>query len=95
MELQADVRWSLPSTAFVPFDIFEGDLGWNLSKLEFSLFFDADGEETEQRRYLAFHTAGNGDLLLFDLARGWSLMPRFQSAAGTNFSPPSGRRRRT
>ncbi|WP_172195330.1 SMI1/KNR4 family protein [Saccharibacillus qingshengii] len=47
--------------------MFEGDLGWNLSELEFPLFFDADGEETEQRRYLAFHMAGNGDLLLFDL----------------------------
>lgn len=65
--VQADMRWSLPSGILLPFDVFEGDLGWNLAEAEFPMFFDEDGQEKEQRRYLSFHTAGNGDLLLLDL----------------------------
>lgn len=65
---QAAHQWSLPSGILLPFeDVFEGDLGWNLAGTEFPIFFDEDGEETEQRRYLSFYTAGNGDLLLLDL----------------------------
>ncbi|OWR30060.1 hypothetical protein CDO73_13390 [Saccharibacillus sp. O23] len=66
--VQADMRWSLPDGILLPFDdVFEGDLGWNLAEAEFPMFFDEDGEETEQRHYLSFHMARNGDLLLLDL----------------------------
>lgn len=65
---QAAHQWSLPSGILLPFeDVFEGDLGWNLAETEFPMLFDENGEETEQRRYLSFYTAGNGDLLLLDL----------------------------
>jgi len=66
--VQNDTRWSLPDGVLLPLpDVFEGDLGWNLPGADFPLFFNEEGEEVEQRRYLAFHQGGNGDLLLIDL----------------------------
>ncbi|OWA33312.1 hypothetical protein B9G55_21775 [Saccharibacillus sp. O16] len=61
-------QWSLPSGILLPFDdVFEGDLGWNLIEADHPYLFDEEGEEIQQRRYLTFHQAGNGDLLLLDL----------------------------
>lgn len=66
--VHAQVDWRFPEGILLPFpEVSEGDLGWNIQNAEFPDFFDENGEDVTQRRYLAFHMAGNGDLLLFDL----------------------------
>ncbi|CAM4041557.1 SMI1/KNR4 family protein [Saccharibacillus endophyticus] len=66
--VHAQVDWRFPGGILLPFpEVSEGDLGWNIQNAEFPDFFDENGEDVTQRRYLAFHMAGNGDLLLFDL----------------------------
>ncbi|WP_379196485.1 SMI1/KNR4 family protein [Paenibacillus sp. GCM10012306] len=59
------VYWSLPYGTIKPFDV-SGDIGWSTDQLCFSDF--ADEEMGEQRQYLTFHVAGNGDELLLDLS---------------------------
>ncbi|WP_037290585.1 SMI1/KNR4 family protein [Saccharibacillus sacchari] len=64
----AEVDWAFPDGILIPFpNVSEGDLGWNIKDMDFPGLFDDNGDEMQQRRYLAFHMAGNGDLLLFDL----------------------------
>jgi len=66
--VHAQIDWSFPDGILIPFrEVSEGDLGWNIQDADFPDFFDENGEDVARRRYLAFHTAGNGDLLLFDL----------------------------
>lgn len=66
--VHARFGWSLPEGILLPFpNVSEGDLGWNIKDSDFPDFFDENGDEIRQRRYLEFHMAGNGDLLLFDL----------------------------
>jgi len=66
--VHAQIDWSFPDGILIPFrEVSEGDFGWNIQDADFPDFFDENGEDVAQRRYLAFHMAGNGDLLLFDL----------------------------
>ncbi|WP_458121575.1 SMI1/KNR4 family protein [Paenibacillus sp. Z6-24] len=58
------VVWSIMDDVQVPFGA-AGDLGWSLQALEFPDFWDET--MTEQKRFLGFHHAGNGDMLLLDL----------------------------
>ncbi|ANF97920.1 SMI1/KNR4 family protein [Paenibacillus bovis] len=58
------VVWSIMEDVRVPFGA-AGDLGWSLDVLDFPDF----REESlyEEKRFLAFHIAGNGDMLMLDL----------------------------
>jgi len=58
------IVWSIMDNRLVPFGA-AGDLGWSLEVLDFPDF----QEETiyEEKRFLTFHIAGNGDMLMLDL----------------------------
>lgn len=58
------VYWNIPYARVAPFEL-SGDLGWSIENIEFPDF--GDDEQANQKRYLCFHRAGNGDELLLDL----------------------------
>ncbi|MEW4370779.1 SMI1/KNR4 family protein [Paenibacillus kandeliae] len=63
---EVSVIWYLPSEQMVPFGL-AGDVGWSLEVLDFVEMWSEDEHSPEQRRYLIFYHAGNGDSLVLDL----------------------------
>ncbi|WP_411343351.1 SMI1/KNR4 family protein [Paenibacillus sp. WLX1005] len=64
---EVSVIWYVPSEQMVPFGL-TGDVGWSLEALDFVEMWSEDAESPEQRRYLTFYHAGNGDRLVLDLS---------------------------
>lgn len=56
--------WQITYSQTAAFDL-SGDIGWNIESIMFSDF--GDDEQIDQKRYLCFYHAGNGDELLLDL----------------------------
>lgn len=61
---QVIVYWQISYPQTAAFDL-SGDVGWNMESIDFSDF--GDDEQIDQKRYLCFYHAGNGDELLLDL----------------------------
>ncbi|MCM3341854.1 SMI1/KNR4 family protein [Paenibacillus sp. MER TA 81-3] len=69
---EVGMYWSLPNEAMLPDELEytpSGDFGWSLRQLDWP-YFGGDEDDLDERRYLQFHTAGNGDALLIGLDDG-------------------------
>lgn len=58
------IYWNIVYAQTAPFDL-SGDTGWDIESIDFPDF--GDDEQADQKRYLCFYHAGNGDELLLDL----------------------------
>ncbi|SCW41150.1 SMI1 / KNR4 family (SUKH-1) [Paenibacillus tianmuensis] len=58
------IYWYFDKETWSPF-ASSGELGWSLDAFEWPYF--GDDELEEEKRYLVFHVAGNGDYVLLDL----------------------------
>ncbi|KZE75905.1 hypothetical protein AV654_25970 [Paenibacillus elgii] len=58
------ITWYFAEETLSPFES-SGELAWSLDAFEWPYF--GDDELEEEKRYLAFHVAGNGDYVLLDL----------------------------
>ncbi|TKJ90653.1 glucan biosynthesis protein [Paenibacillus sp. CFBP13512] len=58
------VYWNISYAQTAPFEL-SGDTGWDIESIDFSDF--GDDEQIDQKRYLCFYHAGNGDELVLDL----------------------------
>ncbi|MCR8842353.1 SMI1/KNR4 family protein [Paenibacillus sp. SC116] len=69
---EVGVYWSLPDEAMLPEELKEkpsGDFGWSLRGLDWP-YFGGDEDDPDERCYLQFYTAGNGDALLIKIDDG-------------------------
>jgi hypothetical protein len=58
------IFWNISYAQTAPFEL-SGDTGWDIKSIDFSDF--GDEEQIDQKRYLCFYHAGNGDELVLDL----------------------------
>ena len=58
------IFWNISYAQTAPFEL-SGDMGWDIESIDFPDF--GDDEQIDQKRYLCFYHAGNGDELLLDL----------------------------
>ncbi|GLI08545.1 hypothetical protein YDYSG_45770 [Paenibacillus tyrfis] len=58
------IYWDFDKETLAPFES-SGELAWSVDTFEWPYF--GDDELEEEKRYLAFHVAGNGDYVLLDL----------------------------